>query len=267
MKKKKLFITATLLTLFSTTQAQLQNPSFEEWNGLIPLHWNDVQNFNQFGGIVKTDDAVDGDSAIIIHNWYYYVPSQIGTKQSVSAAPEKLTGFYKLMTENTSDLKRRAKCEISVLDADNNYIGGGDYLLDSTSTYTPFEFQINYLTQANSNAEKIEIKFTSSNGYFCATSDCNFLYLDNLDLTYHPNSTSDVSKSDVRLFNNVVSNELQILGLNKASTAIIYDLNGRLLGQYSTEKSINVSALTAGTYIVSIQTENQTIQNFKFQKN
>lgn len=252
--------------------SQLDNGSFERWIGNeypYPENWNMVQNFNQFNGIQKTNDLVDGQNAIIIHNWYYYIVAEIGTKQAITKSPITLSGYYKLITEDTNDLKSKGVCEIRVLDINSNYIGGAEHYFDSNSTYTYFEIPINYslTSEMNSKASAIEIKFKSSNNFFCKNSDCNFFYLDKLELNYEVTSTKELTSDKIKLKSNLVENEINIQGLDGPSNISIKDLNGRVLLSSISSGKENVSFLKSGFYVLFITTSDGQMYALKFYKN
>lgn len=82
------------------------------------------------------------------------------------------------------------------------------------------------------------------------------------------NSIANASKS-VHLFPNPASNELSVVfdGINKPKNLSIIDIKGQTLLEFgihnTVEKTIDVSTLLSGTYIVSIESENnKTIQRF-----
>jgi hypothetical protein len=74
-----------------------------------------------------------------------------------------------------------------------------------------------------------------------------------------PTSVPELQESqDVSIYPNPASNVVQITSSNKLKTVQVYDLDGKLVSQYDlngeSTKSINISNLTPGIYIVEVET-------------
>ena len=76
-------------------------------------------------------------------------------------------------------------------------------------------------------------------------------------------STESVSKNEVMLFPNPVSDRLNMKGIKKTADFIIFSTDGKLIrkGQYSPSKTIDVSSLKVGVYFLKINAK-----SFKFMK-
>ena len=71
-------------------------------------------------------------------------------------------------------------------------------------------------------------------------------------------SISDAGKDQFALYPNPARNELNLKGINQPTDFTIYFIDGKLMrkGTYQPEKSINISELVPGTYILKINDKN-----------
>lgn len=134
---------------------------------------------------------------------------------------------------------------------------GGFYSLNPTS-----------LSSSYTNAVFIRLTVTDALGasghviYEVELVDCLSEEVDNR------NSLSIEGNSDkIIIYPNPVIDRLQIKGIENEDIVFIYDTNGQLVlkQQYVLQQSINTSTLTAGLYIVKIQSQQQ-IKTLKFCK-
>lgn len=71
-------------------------------------------------------------------------------------------------------------------------------------------------------------------------------------------STKEISGSSIKLFPNPTSNSLSITSGKPISNYQIWDLTGKLVSSGIYENSIDVSALTQGTYMITLKSSNET---------
>lgn len=88
-------------------------------------------------------------------------------------------------------------------------------------------------------------------------------------LTEEEMSTQEIQQNLVQIYPNPVKNTLNISYESKLKSFIIFDLNGRIIqkGKFeSGNKSVDVSNLRNGNYIIEIESDKETVRN-KFIKN
>ncbi len=256
-----------LLTVFisGNSFAQLANSSFEEWEGGFPKSWDLYDSFSEItGSFADTSDAVHGDKAIMIQNWYYYTVNGLSSTNFVTDNPSALNGFYKLITEDTEDEKRKALVDIVVYDVSNNIIAEVHERLDSVSTYTAFRVPIVYSNQL-AQANKITLRFQNSDRYHCKAPNCNSLFLDGLELDYTVTSVPENENKNVSFFPNPVENVLNVKGggsdLNRV---FVYNVNGSLIASFDgVSSSIDFSTFSAGVYFVKILSAKNKVAHFE----
>jgi len=49
---------------FSTANAQILNPSFEDWNAFDPVNWSTFDDVGGIDGITESSDAHEGSSSV-----------------------------------------------------------------------------------------------------------------------------------------------------------------------------------------------------------
>lgn len=79
-------------------------------------------------------------------------------------------------------------------------------------------------------------------------------------------AVAETSKKQTGIFPNPVKDVLNISGSDNYKTVKIYNIAGQLLLENSFEKTINVSKLGKGSYIINLVKADNTIDNFKFVK-
>lgn len=91
------------------------------------------------------------------------------------------------------------------------------------------------------------------------------LVLDAYNFSGVVTSSKEISKSEIQLFPNPTSNSISITSGEPISNYQIWDLAGKLVLSGVYEKSINVNALTQGTYLITLKSDN-AISTQKFIK-
>ncbi len=199
-KSTKFLLLALLLFPATLLQAQfILNGGFEDStitaNDTVPLHWSADQLGANF-----TTDAHSGDVAMMIWNWYYYVPGWIsygdalsqfsGGGLPISITPDLLTGWYKYdYGENDGGLDS-AVCEIFIYSHQNftgarDTIGRARYKLGPAAQYTPFTVPIIY-SMPGIVADTIVLRFISSDSGFCANASsgvCLYFTVDDVEVS------------------------------------------------------------------------------------
>ncbi|GAA5099837.1 hypothetical protein GCM10023210_37690 [Chryseobacterium ginsengisoli] len=81
-------------------------------------------------------------------------------------------------------------------------------------------------------------------------------------------ATSDVKTDDskIQIFPNPVAEVIRISGINNGQSIQIYNMAGQLVKSENFDQKINVSELSAGVYLLKINTKNFQTHEFKFVK-
>ena len=81
-------------------------------------------------------------------------------------------------------------------------------------------------------------------------------YYDNIEINHEVLSSNDIiSKSEFNIYPNPVVNNLNIsIENNQIKNAIVYDMSGKIVAKYLSQKSINLEQLAAGNYVIHVTT-------------
>lgn len=250
MRTYLLVVFISLISLSSS--AQIPNNDFEQWtiNGIdTTLNGWSQSSF----GIQQNPLAFTGQYAVTVWNWYYYGKGYISNNllnalpiignfeaeggSPINFRPAAFSFNYKYELGLNQGASDSAVVQLSMrkrnLNGSFDTIAFNVVSLPPTSQFTPYSFNINYLSTAI--PDTFVISFLSSKSGFCDTnSDGNCLYftIDNLNF----NSVSNIAETDQDNFNiypNPVSNFLQIQLPNKLTKKSfsyqIVNLNGQIL--------------------------------------
>lgn len=127
----------------------------------------------------------------------------------------------------------------------------GNYVEAASTTWTEFTYNI----PASYNSQNVHIAIQ------CVSHDSFIFMIDDFKVTTTPTaSNEEFFKENFTLYPNPVFNELNIntengLELNEVS---IFDLTGRKVKSFKNEKTLNVSDLASGTYIINVKTNEGT---------
>lgn len=93
-------------------------------------------------------------------------------------------------------------------------------------------------------------------------------YYDNIEINHEVLSSNDIiSKSEFNIYPNPVVNNLNIsIENNQIKNAIVYDMSGKIVAKYLSQKSINLEQLVAGNYIIHVTTADGKKYQRKFIK-
>lgn len=127
---------------------------------------------------------------------------------------------------------------------------------------------ISYTIEGSLIAAQSNLKFKWESAY-SGEGDYEIL-IDNFMLSESQTaSTNELDKSQLKIYPNPVSDVLNIDYSSTISKFIIFDLVGRKIGEFSNSgnlNSIDVSNLSTGTYLLKIQTEDNSQSTIKFIK-
>jgi len=145
-------ITFLLIYLFlSTSNAQILNSSFEDWNSVDPVNWTSSDDFGGIDGITESSDAHDGSSSarlevVDIGGGFAFPPylwsiDDNGNYHQVSQKHGSLKGWYKF-TQIGNDV---LYIVVGMLDSDSTVVGAGALPFQgSSSSWTEFDIPIYY---------------------------------------------------------------------------------------------------------------------------
>jgi hypothetical protein len=179
--------------------------------------------------------------------------SQFGLGQLSSPLPVTLMDF---------DARRLSKLKVQVnwqtLFEQNNHGFEVERRLDGESVFTTIGFVLSKAENGNSNRQ-IDYTFTDANGY----AGISYYRLKQVDkdarFTYtHIKAVKGMGETQVSvmLFPNPNKGQFTIRldGVNRSFDGVIMDVNGKIVKQVrlSNNNNIDISGLTAGTYLISI---------------
>lgn len=233
---------------------QVQNPLMG-----IPSNWD--ENL-EILGISRTTDAYEGDYAIILHNWYFYINQKISFKTSIQDIPQSLSGYYKFLPEdysNFSAISPNGLGEIIISNAANEVVSSVEFRLDTASTYQYFEVDISQEPNVDFDSIQITIYNTEQNlGCLYDKEICNLLFLDGLALNYATNTSGLVNQAP-KVFPNPTTDKVNIeIDRDKLDKVLLYDLYGNFLKDFANQNEISLDEFTTGIYFIKIYTERET---------
>ena len=280
--KKKIFFLFLLTT--KLTFGQL-NGDFELWDTIYTGAYtneliNDFSVPNPFGGntnkwksksnegygVCRTTDSYSNNYALILHNWYGYVQEAITYHDSINYIPNYLQGYFKYNKVGLA--KASAQIILTKFNGTStDTIAMGISIFDTTSSYIPFQVQINTISFQMPDSIKIIIK-NAEYGQPCQQSNmvCNFLYLDDLHLSNIPLNvnTLDPKENIMEIYPNPnnIESDLFIYLSKPIDNGIIKIANS--FGQIIFQKQINIVNNTiqlsniniaSGVYSVTLETK------------
>lgn len=290
---KQLFLGGILFLSTSVVKAQLQNPSFEDWQtrnfGVTqfqdPSNWitnNIIFAFTQPVNlpIKKTTDAHTGALAIELEN----VPDtseqkqgaslvsgtmniftqEFNTKFKLNSKPTGLDFFYKYYPFSTDSFSVYITTYKNGEYAGGGFFQGGGKVEDYTKVSIPIEYVD--MNQAPDSASIVVYAST-----FEQISEGTRLILDDFTLIDEALSVNSIStNNDVKIYPNPVQNELSIdLKNYSQANAKIISLNGNTVFETTLntyQNKLDISGLDSGIYVVQVIT-NLGVTNYKIQVN
>ena len=144
-------ITFLLIYLFlSTSNAQILNASFEDWNAFDPVNWTSLDEAGGIDGITESSDAHEGSSSVrmeVVDLGGFAFPPYLwsiddnGNLHSVTEKHGSLKGWYKFSPLGNDGLY----IVVGMLDSDSSAVGAGAmYFQNAASSWTEFDIPIYY---------------------------------------------------------------------------------------------------------------------------
>ncbi len=271
MKTSQLIFLLIIFPCFINAQ---ENGGFEAWDNLHTHTYPDEMSMNNIPdvisglptkwkseydiGVARTTDAYSGEYSLVIHNWYNYANESISYKKAIQNIPNTISGYYKYIADENDGIYPTGLGKVVITDSNEDTISLTNFTLDTTSVYQYFEFN---LEQTNHQPDSIEIIFTNAeNNYSCTgltINVCNFLYLDNIELSFTTGiiSLNDLSDNLITSYPNPATEYINF-DIDKDEFHVeVYDMTGELLLIDKNNKRLNVSELPTGLYFVRIYDE------------
>ncbi len=238
---------------------------------------NSLKNWSAQGPFYRTSDAVNGNYAAVISQWYSNVAGdlQIGTcnagtmwhkkycKNNLPIRPNTISGTYKFISEDSASAYATIICY-----RNNNGTGQLDtiahtvFYFEPTNVYQPFTIPLSYIDTV-SQMDSIHISFRTHNKFLggilgprlCADFFplCNFLYLDNIKLNYQTSITDNIDNNlKVSIYPNPVKDNarVDINYTSPLSKMRLYTSTSRLLAEYTQTQEIHLESLQSGLYFL-----------------
>jgi hypothetical protein len=186
---KRHIFTITQVILFVAlpffAQAQIPNPSFEQWTDGQPDGWLTTNLTGIVTNITQSTISQSGSYAargeVITYATYPYPPTLVaggyGSELSVSQRHAAVTGFYQF----TSVEGDRLIVTVAMWQ-DDTLLGAGEFEISAgTSSYTQFEANIDYLSGEVPNLCEIAITISGASGDDCHVG--SVMLIDNLSFS------------------------------------------------------------------------------------
>lgn len=223
-------------------------------------------------GISRSTDPYAGQYALIMHNWYNYAKEEIRYHDSIHFRPTYLSGYFKYITGGGNGKSNGLGTVTLTKGAGNlkDTIGFGQFVFDSTLTYTQFVIPIQYYK--SDMPDSIEIYFLNAREACRFDVVCHLLYLDQLGLVSTP-LKGEISKKDVGnfwVFPNPIQSELRIENsTNNPVSFTLYNILGEVVIRKDIEQGFHIldlSSLSSQVYIYVVNTREYCIEKGKLIK-
>jgi hypothetical protein len=271
-------------------KAQIPNQDFEQWT--ISGIDTTLNSWSQSSfGAAQNPSAFTGQYAVTVWNWYYYGKGYISNNllnslpmignfeteggSPINYRPTAFSFFFKYDLGLNQGASDSAVVQLSMrkrnLNGSIDTIAYNIVTLPPTPQFTPYGFNINYLSSAI--PDTFVISFLSSKSGFCdPTSDGNCLYLtiDNINFI----TTLNIEKTDqanFTIYPNPASNFLQTQLPNKLIgqpfSYQIVNISGQIIQQevalnYNSIITLN-NKIKSGIYFIKLEVgENRFYQKF-----
>lgn len=220
----------------------------------------------------------------------FFLPGFVGTgdlditEQTIhlgrqfNGRPEKFQGWYKYTPVNGDSAEFRVWfTRYDALTMQSIKIGEGSQKIKSAvNTYSMFDVNINYSDAGT--PDTVVIFCTGSAGYdlvnlLSSTGEPgSTLWADDLSFVYPAGINEDeLANQNVKVYPTIVSDGLNVeTSLNNSQMKVrIYDMNGKVIiseNMASSLHTVDVTALSAGSYIIIIQDPFNLIARYRFIK-
>lgn len=266
MTKLLPLITALLFTIHGV--GQISNPGFEVWdttyyNASEFVLINDYNvtdplsgvvnawSYESSNGITRTTDSYEGDYSVIIHNWYSTSMGYLYYKGSLQTKPDYLNGFYKYIGNEFNGNMSRGIGKITILDNTGDTVAHTIHYFDTTSLFTPFEIEINYLN--NNDPDSISFLFQSADQRCGMVNICNLLYLDHLSLRKNMTGIKKRTSTHPMIYPNPTSGILYLSGKQTENEVLIYNITGKTLLHQRNIDRVDLSNFDPGIYFIQVK--------------
>lgn len=285
---KQLYIAILSVFITATTYAQIPNSGFETWTNTggyeTPSSWDNLNQITYNSSIYTCIQGTPGYSGT---SYLFLSSKTIAGKGIVpgiavcgiidtvtykpksgfpfSNRPQYLSSYVQYMPADPADSSSikvlLTKWNSSLLQRDTVAFGASYFNAMAHSWFNNGTF-LNYMSGENPDSAIIVISSSSS-----APKNGSYIYVDNLQFV---GSVVGINENNFRenstsVFPNPSNGNVNIdfyAEPDKASTLMIYDINGKLIhevNELSKSNSINVSQWSKGIYTVQIKNNNQFI--------
>jgi hypothetical protein len=282
-----LFLLSTKLTF-----GQIMNGGFEVWDtsyaacynsdlislfavpnpsGGVANRWRAYYSPMSTCGIARTTDSYSGNYSLLLYNWYNYDFGIITYHDSLSYSPQYLQGYFKYITGGLNGLSHAtAKVTLTRFNGtSNDTIAKGTYTFNSSTSFTPFQLNLNYISLLN--PDSINIYIISANKNCGHDMICNLLYIDNLTLTNSPLGIKNFEpiKDIIKVYPNPFSSQttLHTSKMFKNATLTVYNSIGLEIKQikniYGQTITLHRDNLPSGLYFIRLTQDNKVIATDK----
>lgn len=287
---KKIYVLLALLgssSLLVAQNAATPNAGFEAWTHVSgftaydnPDNWSTLNSTTAPFGVITCYKATAGGEfhtgaaalKLITKNAVIQTANGIATTGTINTSNQTITGGI-AFTARPDSIVGWYKCspvsndagfvQFMLLDGSSDTIGYAKFQAPSTptATFTRFAVAISYYnTQTPVTSQWIcSSSAGSTNQQINAT-----IWVDDLDLTYAPNSITEAGKqSGIKVGPVPAANELLITNRDqRKATLVLYNTLGQTCGTFPLEgasQKIDISAIAQGSYVYSVLGENREL--------
>ena len=281
MRPKNIFI-SLFLVVPALCNSQIINGGFETWDTTYTNVYSDILSHSfgipdPVGGIVdpwvsssgygvsRTTDSYEGDYSLILHNWYGYAYEWMNYDETFNSRPLYLQGYYKYITAAINGLPH-ATMNVSLTWYNGSIvdtIARGTHTFDSVSIFSPFTISLNYVSLFI--PDSIHIYIINADRACDTSIVCNFLYLDDIELSDFPSDLHQPGFSNklVTVYPNPTSSifNLQLHNDHPVQFSLFNSLGIMLLSKHITDKteSIDLSSYPPDVYYYKAINENDEV--------
>ena len=285
---KQLYIAILSVFISIINYAQIPNTGFEAWTNIgsyqTPDNWDNLNQMTNNSGIytcIKGTPGYSGTSYLFLSSKTIagkgIVPgiAVCGILDTVTYKPKSgfpfynrpqyLSSYVQYMPADPADSSNikvlLTKWNSSLLQRDTVAFGASYFNAMAHSWFNNGTY-LNYMNGENPDSAIIVISSSSS-----VPKNGSYIYVDNLQFVGNVVGISENNskENNITIFPNPSNGEINIdfyIEPDKASTIMIYDLNGKLIHEVtelSKSNSINVSQWSKGIYTIQIKKNNQFI--------
>lgn len=154
------------------------------------------------------------------------------------------------------------------LNQDGDFEDAGELVLTTAKKKSPWTGNITIPANALSGKTRMRIRLHDSsltpNSTPCGTS--SYGQVEDYSLNIGQLAVADVKKNNISVYPNPATDIINISNVSSKTTYEIYSVGGQLVNQGTTDGKVNVSKLTKGVYILTVESNGEKSQT-KFIKN